>query len=391
MAHLLGLGGSSSKVVVEVKGYEPLEEDNGDDGSEFSYSLDEDISVSKRPKRLRSACFKCGTVFGITITILVLMLHLLYVIGRWLWGLDPEEQKDVFPEWGQPGTGTEDVAWYPTDFLRDVLPKACHSHNDYWRRIPLFSALHAGCIGVEADVWWFDDDRHRDHLYIGHHPAALQRKRTFESLYINPLVKILERQNPSTEFYNDTSRGVFDTDPSQSLTLLVDVKTDGASTWPMVVEQLEPLRERGWLSVFDNGKVRYGPITVVGTGNAPFDQIIQNSTYRDVFFDAPLDKLEGSSFDTSNSHYASVSLRHAVGQVWPGGLTPAQLETIRNQIRQAHERGLKARYWSLPAWPINARNHIWQVLEEEGIDLLNVDDLKGATKKDWTKVWHARA
>jgi len=68
IAHLLGLGGSSSKVVVEVKGYEPLEEDNGDDGSEFSYSLDEDISVSKRPKRLRSACFKCGTVFGITIT-----------------------------------------------------------------------------------------------------------------------------------------------------------------------------------------------------------------------------------------------------------------------------------------------------------------------------------
>jgi hypothetical protein len=35
------------------------------------------------------------------------------------------------------------------------VPVGCHSHNDYWRRVPLYSALQAGCIGVEADVWLF--------------------------------------------------------------------------------------------------------------------------------------------------------------------------------------------------------------------------------------------
>lgn len=28
-----------------------------------------------------------------------------------------------------------------------------HSHNDYWRDVPLFSALSHGVTSVEADVW----------------------------------------------------------------------------------------------------------------------------------------------------------------------------------------------------------------------------------------------
>ena len=59
-----------------------------------------------------------------------------------MWSPDVDR---VFQKWGKEGTGTEDLAWYPTDFLRDIIPIPCHSHNDYWRRVPLFSALRAGC------------------------------------------------------------------------------------------------------------------------------------------------------------------------------------------------------------------------------------------------------
>ncbi len=41
------------------------------------------------------------------------------------------------------------------------------------------------------------------------------------------------------------------------------------------------------------------------------------------------------------------------------------------------------RYWELPFWPIGLRNRLWEVLVEEGVDVLNVDDLKGASARDW--------
>lgn len=42
---------------------------------------------------------------------------------------------------------------YPTQLTQDIVPKAIHSHNDYWRQIPLYSALSAGAVSVESDVW----------------------------------------------------------------------------------------------------------------------------------------------------------------------------------------------------------------------------------------------
>ena len=58
---------------------------------------------------------------------------------------------------------------------------------------------------------------------------------------------------------------------------------------------------------------------------------------------------------------------------------------VRGHFRGAHERGLKVRYWELPFWPIGLRNYVWDVLDKEGVDILNVDDLKAATQRDWTK------
>ncbi|KAK3901152.1 hypothetical protein C8A05DRAFT_35172 [Staphylotrichum tortipilum] len=291
------------------------------------------------------------------------------------------QRSDPLANWGKPGSGTEDFAWYPTDFLRDVLPVPCHSHNDYWRRVPLFSAIYAGCTGVEADVWLRKED-----LLVGHDTASLQPNRTFQSLYVNPLVDILARQNPSTEFYYGTKNGVFDTNPEQTLVLLIDLKTDGHETWPWVMKQLDPLRERGWLSYSQDGQFHQGPITVVGTGNTPFELILGNSTYRDAFYDAPLDRLANSTYDATNSYYASVNFWNAIGAVWwKGGPNDGQKDKIRAMLREARDRGLKSRYWGLPAWPIHVRNFVWQVLVEEDIGMLNVDDLDAATRQDWTK------
>ncbi|KAJ5811609.1 hypothetical protein N7474_007910 [Penicillium riverlandense] len=336
----------------------------------------------------------------------------------------PDEYDRAAQNWKYLDDGhiVEDISHWPTDISRDVIPVACHSHNDYWRRVPLYSALQAGCIGVEADVWSFDDDE----LYVGHTRSSLTSRRTLRSMYIDPLVTILEHQNPVNRFQSRVGRrplnGVFDTDPSQTLILLVDFKTDGAATWRAVVKELAPLRERGYLTHFNGHEVVSGPITVVGTGNTPFDLVMANSSYRDIFFDAPLDKLvddngnsnstssaqspsdtfmtrrspdngqgmsgmpaviTANTFNTTNSYYASVSFKSAIGFPWPFHFTQSQMARLRTQIRVAHAHGLKVRYWSLPSWPRSLRNHIWRILVQEGVDMLNVDDLVAATKGDW--------
>ncbi|KAL3478628.1 PLC-like phosphodiesterase [Aspergillus californicus] len=327
----------------------------------------------------------------------------------------PDEIDRATERWQQPqGLPPSDTKTWATDISRDIIPVPCHSHNDYWRRVPLYAALEAGCIGVEADVWLFDEE-----LLVGHSISSLTPSRTLRSMYIDPLMRILRRQNPMTHLHptlDQPRNGIFDTDPSQSLVLLVDFKTDGEKTWDYVSAQLSPLRENGYLTHYNGTGIVNGPITVVGTGNAPFNRVTANSTYRDIFFDAPLDRLVDNvaridtnahikgrkdnagqglsgisdadidpySFNTTNSYYASVSFKKAVGVPWMFHLTERQVQTIRSQIRAAHNQGLKVRYWGTPSWPRNLRNHVWGVLVREGVDMLNVDDLISATRKDWT-------
>lgn len=277
-------------------------------------------------------------------------------------------------------------------FTHGVVPVPCHSHNDYWHHIPLYSALTAGCVSVEADVWADGDE-----LRVGHTLQTVLNGHTLRSLYLTPLLEMLQQHDP--RYSNATVKatgvpvGIFASDLSQTLVLLVDFKADGELIWPLLMEQLQPLRDSGYLSYFDGSTFIQRAITVVASGDAPFDRILENATYRDVFFDAPLDKLSFSSeisaepdgyiYNVNNSYYASADFRTSIGSLPTSRLSYAQLAKVRSQIDVAHERGLKVRYWGTPAWPVGLRNYVWKVLVREGVDVLNVDDLHGATKVDW--------
>jgi len=263
---------------------------------------------------------------------------------------------------------------YPTDFTQNIVPKNIHSHNDYWRDVPLLTALSFGVASVEADVWLVGET-----LHIGHEISALTTERTFDSLYVQPLVSIIEGQNPKTQFtVNQTSiHGVFDTSSGTPLQLLVDMKTDGPSTLPFVLTALQPLRERGYLTTCkSNGACVLGPVIVVGTGNTPLAGI-QALSPRDVFFDAPLLALN-STFNPTISPLASTDYEVAVGWSGIGDINDTQLSAIQSLVADAHALGIRARFWDTPGYPIFARNAVWQTLIDNGADWLNADDLEAA-------------
>ncbi|KAF2685300.1 hypothetical protein K458DRAFT_301055 [Lentithecium fluviatile CBS 122367] len=264
---------------------------------------------------------------------------------------------------------------YPTDFTRGILPKPFHSHNDYWRDVPFYSGLSYGAVSTEADVWLINGT-----LYVGHERSALTAERTLESLYINPILDTLHRQNPTTDFApSSTLNGVFDTASTQTLYLFIDLKTDGPTTWPAVLSALEPLRKEGYLSSYDGTAFTSRPVTVIGTGNTPL-WLVQAAVPRDAFYDAPLALLNSTytNVTANDAPIASTDFAASLGEVRKPELNETQLATLRAQIKTASDKGIKARYWNQPQFPIGVRNAVWRGLWEEGVGLLNVDDLEGA-------------
>ena len=171
--------------------------------------------------------------------------------------------------------------------------------------------------------------------------------RTFDSLYIQPILSVLRAQNPNTSFVSSpTHNGVFDTASGQTLYLWVDVKTDGATTWPYVVQALQPLRAGGWLTRYNGTAVVPGAVTVIGTGNTPLN-LVQPVSPRDYFWDAPLATLNNTASNiTSNvSPIASVDFVTQFGEVRNETFNATQLALLRAQVSYAHGKGIGVRYW----------------------------------------------
>lgn len=179
--------------------------------------------------------------------------------------------------------------------------------------------------------------------------------------------------------------GVWDTAPDQTLYFFIDVKTSGHKTFEAVIAALEPLRARGYLTTVKDGKtVTNGAVTIIGTGETPLDMVAPVKD-RDYFFDAPLADLNDPKYaDITGdvSPVASTDFDRAVGKITVDTdpiLSEDQLKALRAQIATANERGIGARYWNTPYFPIRKRNLVWRTLLREGVILLNADDLDAVT------------
>lgn len=165
------------------------------------------------------------------------------------------------------------------------------------------------------------------------------------------------------------------------------MKTSGRETFQAAIDALEPLRQKGYLTTVKDGKtVTQGPVTVIGTGETPFDMVAAVKD-RDYFFDAPLANLKDPEYSDITgviSPIASTDFEEVVGTIKVDSdpiLDEEQLRTLRDQIATAKKRGIGARYWNTPYWPVRQRNLVWRTLLREGVALLNADDLDAVTKE----------
>ncbi|MFH8803315.1 phosphatidylinositol-specific phospholipase C/glycerophosphodiester phosphodiesterase family protein [Streptomyces sp. NPDC017936] len=232
-----------------------------------------------------------------------------------------------------------------------------HAHNDYEHPRPLLDALDHRFGSVEADIFLVDGE-----LLIAHSADQLDPARTLESLYLAPLAARVEAHHGSVY------RG-----HRQSLQLLVDIKTEGSSTYLALDELLK--RYRHLFTTYAHGRIHRGPVTAVVSGDRAARAPMEAQTARRAFYDGRLTDLGASQA----SFAALISDNWTLNFTWQGvGAFPdAERAKLRGIVGAAHARGQRVRFWATPDVPGPARDALWGELLAAGVDHLNTDDLAG--------------
>ncbi|MEU1053982.1 phosphatidylinositol-specific phospholipase C/glycerophosphodiester phosphodiesterase family protein [Streptomyces sp. NPDC005876] len=233
-----------------------------------------------------------------------------------------------------------------------------HAHNDYEHPRPLLDALDHRFGSVEADIYLVDGQ-----LLVAHDPVDLDPARTLESLYLDPLAARVRAQGGSV--YRGHHR---------PLQLLVDIKTEGASTYRELDRHLR--RYRHLFTTYAHGRVHPGPVTAVISGDRAARVPMEAQTTRRAFYDGRLTDLGTAA---PASFVPLISDNWTVHFTWQGvGAFPeAERRKLRDIVRTAHARGQRVRFWATPDQPGPARDAVWTELLAAGVDHLNTDDLAG--------------
>ena len=233
------------------------------------------------------------------------------------------------------------------------LPQA-HAHNDYHHKRPLLDALDHGFCSVEADVFLVDGQ-----LLVGHDRSELTAQRTFESLYLAPLAERIRANG---------GRVYADGPP---VTLLIDIKTNGPSTWPVLHEALA--RHAKMFTRVEEGSVVEGAVTAVISGNRPFKEV-KGMSPRYAGIDGRLSDLDSDV----PMHFMPLISDHWFRHFkWDGkgSMPEKERKRLLNIVKRVHASGRRLRFWAAPDI-----EPMWRELHTAGLDMINTDDLDGLSR-----------
>lgn len=234
---------------------------------------------------------------------------------------------------------------------QEVLRRA-HAHNDYEHERPLFDALDYGFRSIEADVHLVGGE-----LLVAHDREDVQPNRTLQSLYLDPLRERIRRNGGSV--YGDAT----------SLLLLIDVKSGAESTYRVLRSVL-----RGYadvLTLFAGAERVEGAVTVVVSGNRARAAMLDEPIRFAAFDGRPEDLTRHAGAPAA--FIPLISAPWSVVSAWRGvGPIPSEDRArMRELAARAHDQGRMLRFWATAD-----ASSVWDLLAEEGVDLIGTDDLQ---------------
>lgn len=237
-----------------------------------------------------------------------------------------------------------------SSLAQQVVPG--HAHNDYLNRPPLFEALDAQLVSVEADIHLIKGD-----LYVAHvRPLFRNKKRSLENLYLKPLFEHVQ-ENGGTVYPNYD--GPF--------YLMIDFKGGSVEMYNRLVELLEPYKTM--LTVMGNGELKEGAVTIFLSGSKPTEAILQSEP-KLCFLDGRPNDI-GKQIPASNMPVISDHYKNHLNWNGNGEMPENEQLKLRKLVSKVHAEGKKLRLWASPDNP-----NAWKTFSEIGIDLINTDKPK---------------
>ncbi len=216
-----------------------------------------------------------------------------------------------------------------------------HAHNDYLHEVPFYQAFGLGFGSIEVDVFLVNHE-----LMVAHTPEEITPNRTFQQLYLNPILKEIALNKAGIR-------------PFQ---LLIDLKNQGEETLRLLQSQLLPYR-----AYFDR-KNNPNAIQIVISGDRPTPSVW--SSFDDIFyFDGRFDETYPQALQWRVPLISDSFGRYSR---WNGlGKLPAnESAKVQNAITKAHQQGKKIRFWASP----DTRTS-YQTFIQLGVDWLGTDQL----------------
>jgi alkaline phosphatase len=223
-----------------------------------------------------------------------------------------------------------------------------HSHNDYEQKFPFWTAWQHGFGSIEADVFLENGQ-----LIVAHDRKEVAAGRTLDSLYLLPLKKcILSHHNKPFA------------DKKKSLQLMIDIKSESATTLKVLVEKLESYPEL----------INCKKLTIAISGNRPGTATFKNGWPSWIMFDGVL-----------SENYAGDALKKIVMlsdnfanySSWNAGsaLTDVDRVKLKAIIDKAHSLNKKVRFWNAPD-----NRRAWQTFVALGVDYINTDHIEALSE-----------
>jgi len=231
------------------------------------------------------------------------------------------------------------------------LPLA-HSHNDYERKKPLKEALEHGFTSIEADVLFV-----YGRLLVGHNMPnrRFHGLKTLSRQYLRPLYRRWKRNDG--EIYPGYKGDFY---------LWIDIKFEPKQSYHRLREILIHFKEM--LNYYENGKFHKGKVTVILSGERPFDELL-NDTLQLMTLDGRPGDL-GKNYPTELMPFISERADKIAGTTDSSKINQEVIERIKTHIEKVHAQGKKVRLWATPE-----DKKVWGILIQIGIDLINTDHL----------------
>jgi hypothetical protein len=228
--------------------------------------------------------------------------------------------------------------------IKSYTTANAHSHNDYEQKSAFYDAYEQQFGSIEADLYLVNDT-----LFVAHEMKNISRARTFQTLYLQPLVEKTEKNG-----------GSIYPEKNQAMQLLIDLKTSGEETLDALVKELEPHQDV---------LAPAGSVKVVISGNVP-DPASFEKYPAYIFFDGRPD-IAYTPSQLARIGLISQSFQNYSRWNGEGPLPENQRKKVNSMIEKVHDLGKKVRLWATPD-NINS----WKTMMGLGVDYLNTDKVR---------------